>query len=116
LMRPLFNKGLRPEAMSELMLELHSKKYFKDYIHREQVIKQSRGTIGFQPHANELFSTFGDKSKYAGCVPTGKYLSDVYKLFSASIREHLSKEVHFFFNSPQSHFIELPFTRQLFFK
>ena len=41
LMQPLFDKGrFRPTALSELLLELHAKKYTKDYIKREGLLEQ----------------------------------------------------------------------------
>jgi hypothetical protein len=35
LMRPLFNKGVKPEAMSSVLLELHAKEYYCQYEKRE---------------------------------------------------------------------------------
>jgi hypothetical protein len=90
-MRPLFNKGVRPEAFSDMLLELHSKRYFKDYLEREYLMKRSDSTL--TPRLKTLFSTFGDKSKYAGCVPTGKYIADVYKLHAPTVADQFSKEV-----------------------
>jgi hypothetical protein len=36
LMRPLFNKGVCPAALLDILLELHAKKYTCDYLKREQ--------------------------------------------------------------------------------
>jgi hypothetical protein len=38
LMRPLHGKGLQPEAYASTLLELHSKKYFKQYLWRERML------------------------------------------------------------------------------
>jgi hypothetical protein len=35
IMRPLFDKGLRPEALSALMVELHTKTHARSYLKRE---------------------------------------------------------------------------------
>ena len=91
LMRPLCDKGVRPEAVSATLLEMHSKAHTKAYLKREQLLERDR-RLNPQLSA-EMFSTFGDKSKYAGLVPTGRYLSTVYKLYAASISNHLDKEV-----------------------
>jgi hypothetical protein len=37
LMRPLFNKGVCPAALSDILLELHAKKYTRDYLGLEQL-------------------------------------------------------------------------------
>ena len=93
LMRPLSSKGLRPTALSATLLELHAKQYTRDYLKREHMIErdQKLGTVGASEPA--MFSEFGDKTKYAGLVPTGSYLAHVLKLHAASIKEHLDKEV-----------------------
>jgi hypothetical protein len=93
LMRPLFNKGVRPAALSDILLELHAKQYTRDYLKREQhLARDSR--LGIKALTEKtMFSSFGNKYGYAGLVPTGNYLSHVYKLFAASIEDHLEKEV-----------------------
>ena len=93
LMRPLFNKGVRPSALSDILLELHAKKYTRDYLKREQNLARDC-RLGMIPLKNRtMFSSFGNKEGYSGLVPTGNYLSHVYKLFAASIGDHLAKEV-----------------------
>jgi len=93
LMRPLFNKGVRPAALSDILLELHAKKYTRDYLKCEQFLaRDSRlGTIPLKKRP--MFSSFGNKEGYSGLVPTGNYLSHVYKLYAASSGDHLMKEV-----------------------
>ena len=192
LMRPLFNKGVRPEAFSDLLLEMHTKTHLRSAIKREHRIAHRRATLdahrpatgagdddaALRAHIAELererariiaqlererarinrelseararlhearraraaaargdgdgarrdgarrdgddaggaarrdtraaradaardagapvappFSEFGDKSKYAGAVPTGKYCESVYKKVGKSIAVHLANEV-----------------------
>ena len=91
MMRPLFNDGMRPEALSKLLLELHSKQFTRLCIQHEHEIAERK-----KIHCNREFSPlgdFGDKWKYRGLVPTGKFLAHIYKVFHASIGEYLDMEV-----------------------
>jgi hypothetical protein len=90
MMRPFFNKGVRPESFAETMLELHSKKHTDDHLRREFAIEQRSAFAVKKP---EMFSAFADKTRYAGLVPTGKYLSHVYKMYNMTIKSHFDKEV-----------------------
>ena len=94
-MRPLCDRGLRPEALSDIMLEHSAKRYTKDYIKREHKISEDRHSVDFNRRlsSSKMFSSFGDKEQYAGKVPTGKYLSRVYRLHSRLLSEFLAKEV-----------------------
>ena len=58
LMRPLHDKGLRSEALSDTILELHSKSYHQKYIKREREILASGGLI-----KKLMMSTFCDKKR-----------------------------------------------------
>lgn len=40
LMRALFDKGVRPEAIAETILEMHSKQYHEDYLLQELDIER----------------------------------------------------------------------------
>lgn len=90
MMRALFDKGVRPESFAETILELHSKTYFEAYLLRELEIERTRAFLNTTP---SMFSEFADKRNYAGLVPTGKYLSQVYKQYNATIRNHMEKEI-----------------------
>ena len=91
LMRALFGKGVRPESFAETILEMHSKKYHEDYLLREFEIERS--SAFFVTRRPPMFSEFADKLNYAGLVPTGRYLAQVYKLYNATIKNHLEKEI-----------------------
>jgi len=93
LMRPLVNKSIRPEAFSELLLELHTKEWTRRYIKYERdVARKDRLAPGFAKTA-PLFSDFSNKDFYDGKVPTPKYIKHVYNLYHDTISEHLAKEV-----------------------
>jgi len=96
-MRPLFDKGLRPEQLSDILLEKHSKYYFDMYLQREEEIFHDRKGMMLYTGSSRprKFGNFGDKKRYNGMVPTGNYLSNVYKWFHRTIATHLGKEVHF---------------------
>ena len=97
LMRPLFDKGVRPEALSNILLELHSKQYTTYFIEREQALQKSRTGMGAGGNAainNEMFSEFSDKAKYDGTVPTaGRYLTQMYKKIHNKMKRFLELEV-----------------------
>lgn len=91
LLRPLLDHGMRPEAISNLLLELHSLKYTDEYQRREQQLRRKKSLL---PHVEaKMFSSFDEMNGYAGKVPTGRYLTGVYKKYQASIKDHLDREV-----------------------
>ena len=62
---------MRPESLSDTMLELASKKYTKDRIKYEYDIQRRRVepfNSGYDPG---MYSHFGDKELYGGFVRTG---------------------------------------------
>ena len=91
LQRPLFDKGFKPGSLSSTLLELHTKRHTHAHLQHENKMRMMKGT--FTPMKLEQFSTFGDKKKYDGSVPTGKYLTHVYQEYAVSIKEHLHKAV-----------------------
>ena len=92
LVRPLCDKGVRPDAISDILLELHTKAYFRAYEKREHLLAEKIQGLHAQGDF-PMFSTFHDRTKYAGAVPTGRYLSTVYKQYARSIAHHLVNEV-----------------------
>ena len=93
LMRPLVTKGIRPEAFSELLLELHTKEWTRRHIQYERdVAKKERLFPGFALTA-PLFSEFSDRHFYNGGVPSPKYIKHVFLLYQDTISDHMAKEV-----------------------
>lgn len=64
--------------MSDTLLELHTKKYTKDYIKREYALLRAKSEL---VHVMDpgMYSTFGDKKKYGGLVPTGIFTIILYE-------------------------------------
>ena len=80
MMRPLYDKGIRPHNMSALLLELHSKKYHRDYLRRERLLAVNVAPGSIDSYLGVrldtgMYSDWADKTKYAGLVPTGEYLA-----------------------------------------
>lgn len=91
LARPLFDKGVRPSQLSDILLELHTKKYTDDYIEREYKIQQKQETFG--NNSSSMFSSFNDRLKYDGTVPTGRYLNQMYVREHRKVSRHMDLEV-----------------------
>ena len=91
MMRPLFNAGVRPERFAKFLLELHTKEHHHACLAHEHEIS-ARRVADADCDAAPL-SDFADKARYAGLVPSGKYLSAVYKEYSQSIKPHMNAEV-----------------------
>ena len=80
LMRPMFNSGVKPETFSKMILELQTKRHVHRNLEYEHELTIKRGAQNFPKGATlELFSSFGDRTKYAGRVPCGGYFGSVYK-------------------------------------
>ena len=94
MMRPLFDKGFKPESFSNMILELHTAEFARKSLRHEYEIKvrknqQRLGTCEtFEP-----LGDFADKLKNRGIVPTGRYFSYAYKSFHKTIRHYLTREV-----------------------
>jgi hypothetical protein len=92
LMRPLHDKGMRPHALSDTLIELHSKKHTDDCIKRERERSLSKKrALGLELPG--MFSRFSDKSKHDGLIPTGRHLSSVYNKHGKALRQHHDQEV-----------------------
>jgi hypothetical protein len=89
LMFPLINKGVRLEAISDMLLELHSKKYTKSHIRYEEDNHHLNQYGGGYPE----YSEFDNEHGYHGKVPTANYLQSVYKKYHRTICRQLENEV-----------------------
>lgn len=96
MMRPLFDKGLKPESFSNMLLELHTAEFGIKSLKHEYEIRERKSQHRLATASNEKFEPLGDfadKLKYRGVVPTGRYLIHVYKSFHETIRQYLAREV-----------------------
>jgi hypothetical protein len=89
IMFPLINKGVRPQAISDMLLELHSKKYTSSHIRYEQDNQHLRQ----YGRGYAEYSEFDNEYGYRGKVPTGGYLQSVYIKYHRTIRTQLENEV-----------------------
>lgn len=92
IMRPLFNKGVRPETLAMTMQELHMKTWTDKYIRRENDLMRDVRLDPDKPRQVGMFSGFADKSKYAGMVPSGRYLQSVFVAYEESIEWYYELE------------------------
>lgn len=97
MMRPMMDKGYRANATSDLLLELHTDTYTQYQKRYEfDVMKAKRNPLTVhETHVdvNEMFSSFEDKERYSGQVPTAGYLLSVRKKHHESISSHLDRDV-----------------------
>eukprot|EP00956_Cyclotella_meneghiniana_P003609 scaffold4428_cov57-Cyclotella_meneghiniana.AAC.1 len=96
MMRAEFDKGTRPEAFSNMILELHAKEHTRSWLRYEREYSfeiQKKARLGLDVNCWDEFSSFNDSARWNDSVPTGKYFASVYKKHSRSIRSHLNKEV-----------------------
>jgi hypothetical protein len=90
-LRPLMDKGLRSDGISDWLLELHSLNYMNEYISHELRLERQRA---FTPGLTRpMFSKFDDREKYNGAAPSGAYLAQVYKKELEDIRPHFDREM-----------------------
>lgn len=69
------DKDLRPHALAEILLELHSLEYTDCHIMHELSISRTASEVHHfrkQKEKLELFSAFGNKGQYTGTVPSGE--------------------------------------------
>ena len=92
LLRPLFDASVQAEGVSNLLLELHSLKYFDNIL---QFLSEKERDISTKVTANtgDGYSSFDDPYEYAGAVPSPKYILDMYKKQCHEIRPFLENEV-----------------------
>lgn len=94
MMRPAFDKGMRPEAFSEMVLELHTKNFFRCWLQyeREYMMEKKKSAFGGLQDWPE-FSSFDNPSQWNDRVPTGAYFAKALKRFHSTLRSHFDREV-----------------------
>jgi hypothetical protein len=93
LMQPLFGKGVRPTALSDVLLELHAKKHANDCIKRERLLQQDTLFAVSEADCPQMFSGFANKSKHDGQASTGRCLQMACVTFHAFVCPHFDREV-----------------------
>ena len=89
--RPLVNCGVRPEQISRILLEMHTKEYTSKFIQYEQELSLAKQ---FSPSLDrKMFSSFSNPCEYDGKVPSGSYIETVYIQYGDSIKTYLDNEV-----------------------
>jgi hypothetical protein len=97
LLRPLSEAGVRPERFASILLELATKHHTRRAIEHEQDLRIRRQRD--QQIEGEPLSEFGDKKRYAGCVPTGHYFAQVLKAYGRTTRAHMDAEVRWWWGA-----------------
>ena len=92
MMRPLLNGGVRSAGISSMLLELHTKEHDRAAIAHEE---ETAARLELDPNhkASPHLSAYADKNRWAGLVPGDRYLSGVYRAYSADIAPFLDAEV-----------------------
>jgi hypothetical protein len=92
LIRASMNNGIRAETFSNILGEMYSLKYFHDYIDREFETASADADYR-EAFRGDYFGSFGDRMKYNGSIPTGKYLNSVFVNYSMSLQDYFDTEI-----------------------
>lgn len=96
LMRPLVQSSTGPLRLSNILQELHLKRYdtlqFQYLANYKYRVDNSSSLISLPVPAPE-FSKFNDKDGYNGYYPSANYLSFVYTSLIATLRPHLDNQI-----------------------
>ena len=96
LLRALLNRGIRPGTFADIITELHSIEYFEQMIDREYRLASGEAEKAAEASVEKgvLFSDFGDRRRYNGAIPTGRYFQDLFVNFGKSIGNFLENEAN----------------------
>ena len=89
MLAPLLDKGVRPETISDMLLELYMSKYTTAFIQHELLANKEHGLMQTTPE----FSTFDNKELYNGAVPSRKYITNIYIKQHNNKKEQLDRDV-----------------------
>jgi len=96
LLRALIPRGIRPETtFSDILTEMHSKRYTLDMVEREYLLASlSRSQEGTRGALRQgcLLSSFADRKRYNGAIPTGQYFQTVFLDHHETTRTFLDNE------------------------
>lgn len=96
LMRPLKQNSVSSKRLAKILRELHTLRHHRlelQYLNAINSRKHDSSVQRFFNSSPEPFSEFGDKTRYAGFVPSATYLRTVYTAYIETLRPLIDKQM-----------------------
>ena len=91
LLRASINRGVRSETFAKILEEMHSLKYYDDYIEQEYgiVFEEENGVA----NKGVFFSSFSSRKFYNGAIPSGRHLMKVFSHYSMQLQSYFETKM-----------------------